>query len=572
MIEADDFARRFTMRSANLMWLVGAGCSASAGVPTASDMVWEFKQQLYVSQRRVSLKSVSDLSNSAIRQLLQSYIDSSGSLPPSGAPDEYAALFEAVYPNEGDRRTYLDGKLTGAKPSYGHYALATLMRAGLTKLVWTTNFDALNADACAKVYDSTAPLTTVALDAPAVANETINTERWPIEIKLHGDFRSRRLKNTSDELRLQDARLRQILIDTCRQWGLVVAGYSGRDDSVMDALTEALGQSTPFPAGLFWLHRGDDPPLSRVQALLQLAGERGVDGGLVRIENFDEVMRDLVRLLPDLNTVVLDTFGSQRQRWSAPARAGGTTGFPVVRLNALPVVAAPTVCRRVVCNIGGHAEAADAVRKAGVNVLISRKRIGILAFGSDADVRAAFGSFEISEFDLQPIETRRLRYDSGERGLLRQAISHALAREHHLDLIRRRSADLLAPADPSATDWAPLMRLVGTLSGSVAGHSELIWREGIGARIDWADDRLWLLFEPRTVFEGVTVQNRLAATDFGRARTVKRYNRQLNELISFWADKLSKNGAELRALGVESGVDAVFCLNANTAFSRRIRA
>ena len=38
------------------MWLIGAGCSASAGVPTADDMLWEFKQQLYVSQRRVSLK------------------------------------------------------------------------------------------------------------------------------------------------------------------------------------------------------------------------------------------------------------------------------------------------------------------------------------------------------------------------------------------------------------------------------------------------------------------------------------------------------------------------------------
>ena len=212
----------------------------------------------------------------------------------------------------------------------------------------------------------------------------------------------------------------------------------------MDALTEALGQSTLFPAGLFWLHRGEDPPLPRVQALLKLAGERAVDGGLVRIENFDEVMRDLVRLLPDLNTVVLNSFGLQRQRWSAPARAGGTTGFPVVRLNALPVVAAPTVCRRVVCNIGGHAEAADAVRKAGVNVLVGRKRVGVLAFGSDADIRAAFGSFKISEFDLHPIETRRLRYDFGERGLLRQAMSHALAREHHLDLIRRRSADLLA--------------------------------------------------------------------------------------------------------------------------------
>lgn len=106
------------------------------------------------------------------------------------APDEYAALFEAAYPSENDRRTYIAAKLAGAKPSYGHMALATFMRASRTKIVWTTNFDPLVADACAKVYDGTGHLTTVALDAPDLARDVINGERWPAEIKLHGDFRS----------------------------------------------------------------------------------------------------------------------------------------------------------------------------------------------------------------------------------------------------------------------------------------------------------------------------------------------------------------------------------------------
>src|SRR6266851_1928323 len=188
MVDADDFARRFTMRAGTQMWMFGAGCSAAAGVPTAFDMIWEFKQQLYVSQRRVSLQSVSDLSNPAIRALLQDYFDASGSFPLNGAPDEYATFFEAVWPSENDRRAYLDSKLTGAKPSYGHYALASFMKAGHSRLVWTTNFDALTADACAKVYDSTGALTVVALDAPDLASEAIDAQRWPIEIKLHGDF------------------------------------------------------------------------------------------------------------------------------------------------------------------------------------------------------------------------------------------------------------------------------------------------------------------------------------------------------------------------------------------------
>src|SRR5260370_1282476 len=286
-IGADDFAGRFSLRARNLMWLLGAGASASAGIPTAWDMIWEFKQQLFISQRRVSPQTVADLSSPVIRAQLQTHIDSSGKLPLPGAPDEYAALFETVYPAEVDRRAYLDAKMAGAKPSYGHLALAALMRAQLTRLVWTTNFDPLVADACAKVYDATGPLTCVALDAPDLATQRISDERWPVEIKLHGDFRSRRLKNTSDELRYQDQRLRQIMVDSCRRFGVVVVGYSGRDDSIMDTLDEVLQFGSAFPSGLFWLHRGEDTPFPRVTQLLTRTEAAGAEAAMVRVENFD---------------------------------------------------------------------------------------------------------------------------------------------------------------------------------------------------------------------------------------------------------------------------------------------
>jgi hypothetical protein len=45
----------------------------------------------------------------------------------------------------------------------------------------------------------------------------------------------------------------------------------------------------------------------------------------------------------------------------------------------------------------------------------------------------------------------------------------------------------------------------------------------------------------------------------------------LNELIFFWANLLAADGAELQALGVTVGVDAVFQLGLDTAFSRRWR-
>jgi len=568
-IGSDDFARRFSLRAANLMWLLGAGTSASAGIPTAWDMTWEFKQRLYISQRHVSPHTVSDLSNPVVCTQLQAHVDALGQLPPPGAPGEYAAFFEAVYPAEADRRTYLDAKMSGAKPSYGHLALATLMRAQLTRLVWTTNFDPLVADACAKVHDGTGFLTTVALDAPDLAVQVIGEQRWPVEIKLHGDFRSRRLKNTGDELRQQDSRLRHMLVESCHRFGLVVAGYSGRDDSIIDALDETLKQDGAFPGGLFWLHHGASPPLPRVTQFLIRAQEAGVEAGMVSIENFDEALRDLVRLIDGLDTKAIDDFAAERKRWSGAPRPAGKCGWPVVRLNALPVSQSPTVCRRVVCQIGGTAEVRQAVADAGATVLVARTQSGVLAYGADSDVRAAFDAHSITEFDLHTIETRRLRYESGERGLLREALTRAISRERRLEAIRRRRTDLLAPVDPGDKAWAPLRRLVGNLSGTVNGHPELTWREAIASRLDWADDRLWLLFEPCCVFDGIDENNKAAATDFARERTVKRYNRPLNDLIEFWAGLLACDGGDLRALGIGDGVDATFRLSSDTAFSRR---
>jgi hypothetical protein len=402
-LRIDDFTRRFALRAANLMWFLGAGASASAGIPTALDMVWEFKQLLFASQRRVPLQTVADLSNPAIRAQVQAHIDARGTLPGAGSPEEYAGLFEAVYPAESDRRAFLDAKLTGAKPSYGHLALAALMRTQRTRLVWTTNFDPLVADSCAKLFGTTGKLTSVALDAPDLAQQVISEGRWPVEVKLHGDFRSRRLKNTNDELRQQDARLRHFLVDACARFGLVVAGYSGRDNSVMDALDEAAGRPGAFPAGLFWLHRGEGPPLPRVNSLLATAVAHGGEAALIRIENFDEALRDAIRLIDGLDMTGLDSFAAERRRWSPAPRPVGRKGWPVVRLNALPIVQAPTVCRRVVCGVGGYAEVRAAIQRAQVNVQAVRSRAGVLAFGADSDVRKAFDASGIAEFDLHTI-------------------------------------------------------------------------------------------------------------------------------------------------------------------------
>lgn len=131
---------------------------------------------------------------------------------------------------------------------------------------------------------------------------------------------------------------------------------------------------------------------------------------------------------------------------------------------------------------------------------------------------------------------------------------------------------MLAPAEPTESVWVPLRSIVGALNGTVKRFPDLHWREGVGIRLDWANDRLWLLLVPRMVFDGITDENRGAAADFARERVVKRYNKTLNELIVFWANLLAGDGEELRALGIGTGVDAAFTLSPITGFSRRAGA
>ena len=559
-IGQDDFARRFSVRGANLMWLLGAGASNAAGLPTAHDLVVEFKRMLYVSQSGRSVRS-GDLAEPAMRNRIEAHVESLG-LPEGGDPDEYAAFFEAAFPVGADRAKFIDGQLAGAKPSYGHMALASLMSAGLCRLVWTTNFDTLVADACAAVFRTTGSLTTATLDAPELARNAIAGERWPLEVKLHGDFRSHRLKNTRDELRRQDHELRRMLVDCAGRFGLVVAGYSGRDDSVMRTLEGGLAKTKPFPAGLFWLQRDGDSPAVRVKELLDHAVEAGVDAALVEIENFDQALRGLANLCDEVDGEALSRFALDRRYWTPAPRSPGRGSWPVVRLNALPVAESPTHCRRADCEIGGTAE----VREAAVDtsVIAVRSRVGVLAFGSDVEVRRAFDPYGVKDFDLHALDAGSRM----ERSLLHDALRAALIRGGGLAAVPDNRWALV-PARPRDACWNPLRRLVKTLGGELGTDGEMRWHEGISTRLEWSGERLWLVFNPRTVFEGVTDDNKAVAADFARERTVRRYNRRLNDLFDFWSRYLGEAQEDLRALGIGDGVDAAFRIGSTTAFSRR---
>ena len=229
-LSSDAFSRSFGQRTDRLAWLLGAGASASAGVPTAADMIADFKARLFCGHTNIPRNEV-DVSDPLWEQRITSYFDGAHSFPPAGDPGEYSTAFETAYPEAADRRSYIENAVKQATPSFGHRVLASFVSEGLIRCLFTTNFDPLVERATVVTDDLLPPdrqahLTVSAIDSVERGQRCLREDAWPLLVKLHGDYRSEHLKNTAQELQTQDGRLREVLINAVNRFGLLVVGYS----------------------------------------------------------------------------------------------------------------------------------------------------------------------------------------------------------------------------------------------------------------------------------------------------------------------------------------------------------
>ncbi|WP_298362429.1 SIR2 family protein [uncultured Bradyrhizobium sp.] len=556
------------------MWFLGAGASRAAGIKTAGDMIWDFKQRLYRSQKKLPPSAITDIGEPAVQRKLQAHFDAIGGFPGAGSETEYSAYFEATYHSPKDRRAYLDELIARGKPSFGHHALALLMAQDLCRIVWTTNFDRSVEDAAAEHLGGTGRLVVADLKEPEKIRRAVDENRWPVYGKLHGDYHSDSLKNTDAELRQQDAEMRRNLVDACRRQGLAVIGYSGRDASIMDGLNEALDEGRGFPGGLFWFKRGQDTPYRAVTELIARARTVGIDAHIVEAESFDELFSDLLRFLPQTADKLASLTGAPRPRLATAKLRPSTAAVPAIRMNALAVSSGPALCRIVDCTIGGDKEIEEAIAKIGVDIIAHRTRDGVLAFGRDNDIRKAFEPFGIKVFDHHPLSSKRLVKEGGERALVRDALFRAIAGRPGLTLERRGNRVRLRPVPeqvkPSIFNTATA-KPVDIVSGTVP-NTDVVWSEACGLRVDFRLEQLWLLVEPIVVTElaaDASDETVELTREFVRERRARRHNRLANAMLDGWISLIvgREPTVRLKAFGIADGIDAEFEILRISAFS-----
>lgn len=231
--------------------LLGSGISASSGVPTGWDVALDLIKRLAVLRG----EAVGD-------DPISWYRGHAG-----GDPD-YSALLTELAPSPSDRRNLLqpyfeptaDEREEGLKlPTKAHNAIARLVAGGSVKVVVTTNFDRLLE---AALTDAGIQPNVISSPAHAAGALPIAHSKCTV-IKVHGDYLSPDLKNTTEELDQYHLEIDRLLDEVFDQYGLVVCGWSGRWDT---ALRNAVLRSPCRRFATYWLHR--EPPTPKAQELL----------------------------------------------------------------------------------------------------------------------------------------------------------------------------------------------------------------------------------------------------------------------------------------------------------------
>ncbi|MGY0632740.1 SIR2 family protein [Luteimonas sp. A478] len=197
---------------------------------------------------------------------------------------EYSSLFEKNFDLPRQRRMFVEQEVAGKVPNLGYAYLVRLIEEELVNTVFTTNFDDLLNEAFFQ-FSSVRPI--VCAHDSSVSSITVTSKR-PKVIKLHGDYLFDDIKSAVRETESLEDNIRKKFSEFCRDYGLVVLGYSGCDRSVMDVLQYLLRSDDYLKHGIYWcIRKGEEPS----DELLKLLWRDRVY--FVEIDGFDELMATL---------------------------------------------------------------------------------------------------------------------------------------------------------------------------------------------------------------------------------------------------------------------------------------
>ncbi|MGC7872087.1 SIR2 family protein [Desulfosporosinus sp. SYSU MS00001] len=219
----DEIAECIINAKGKCSFLVGAGCSVTAGIPLASGFV-----KLIKDKYRTHYENVVD-------------------------EKTYSKCMEKL--SHAERRQLIIEQVKDTNINWAHICLANLLKKNHVDRILTTNFDRLLIRALALLNEFPAVYD---LAVSKIFNESFVPEK--AIYYLHGQFDGFTLLNTEEECNSYAGRLRPVFEEAGRGRVWIIIGYSGENDLILDQLSKVATLNTK----LFWVLHNDKKPTNMV--------------------------------------------------------------------------------------------------------------------------------------------------------------------------------------------------------------------------------------------------------------------------------------------------------------------
>lgn len=283
----DDLKRiHETMKDRQFAFILGAGASLTSGIPTGQQLAQKWLKDLHLREC---------LDDQAIDDWVTSCGIGAGRVRMDTAAEHYPHIFERRFDDDREAGyAELEAAMDGRSPSLGYSLLAEIIQHTRHKVVVTTNFDNLVADALA-MHAHQSPL--------VVAHESLAgfvrpQLRRPLVAKIHRDLFLHPINDTEGVSKMNQnwtLALRKLF----QYFTPVVVGYGGNDGSLMDMLANL--EQGDIAGRMIWCYRAGSPPNAKARAVL--SKHRGIQ---VQILGFDEFMLQLAaKLVKDFDVAAI---------------------------------------------------------------------------------------------------------------------------------------------------------------------------------------------------------------------------------------------------------------------------
>jgi len=504
------------MENGEIDIFLGAGASVGSGIPSGGALVWYFKRLIYCNENGISPEKFKDLQLQSTRNLLQNYFDSKGTYPAMYDSVEYSHYFQECYPLPMARQRFIDTQVSGCNPSLGYLCLADLVCKGRFKSIWTTNFDSLVETAINIIEPLKDYLVCSSANSSSIHNFSPNK---PCVCKLHGDFRYDTLQNTSAELKTLEDEIYNYWLKASSNKGLVIIGYSGNDDSVMNFLESHIHEADFLSKGVFWtkIKNGNISP--RVEAFIALAKEHGKIAEIVEIDGFDALLFDIYKFSGECNTLIDD-------QWKASVDEKSRLDFQqkplnsFIKLNAYIASNNPK-CKVFNTDIVNWKQLRSITEKDTIISALFKGRI--YSFDDNVDLSRVFGTHIKSDIVEEEIDMRILRRrNSIYVGMLYDVIAH------HMGTLGFVSCGRHKYYDPN----------------SYHSDNDVLIYESVETTLEYIAPNLFLFLVPSVHITNKSGE-KLSRLDYQRQvnkYTSKVYNKEYNEKLRKWQSVFYKNG------------------------------